>query len=86
MKLTRVVLSIANCAVAAYAFYNFIKEMGDYNTPNWFAFGFGALMLLNALAFSFLRFDASMPGRLGRMVGLWMDAKELELKKRAGKT
>jgi hypothetical protein len=55
----------------------------DHSDVPWFVYGIWASLILN---FIYLAVSApkSKRGRLSRLIGLWFDAKESELRARAG--
>lgn len=82
--IVRWVLIAANAAILAMFAYGFLSGGKDTN-PVWLdavlVGGFG----LNFLYLVFGRREIHMPSRLSRLASLWLDAKEVELRKRAGK-
>jgi hypothetical protein len=88
-NLIRYVLILATAAFLAYVLDAMSHER--YQSQRWYEYGITAGIVLNLvyLVFGARRRPASgasrPPGRFSRLVGLWLDAKEAELRRRAGK-
>ena len=78
-------------AVFLVAFLHDWRSYGGVTINGWGGFEIVSGVILNLvyLVFGARRRPASgasrPPGRFSRLVGLWLDAKEAELRKRAGK-
>lgn len=80
------VVAIPNLALAVAWAVNLYYQLGNSRAP-WWADPLGIAILVLFLANTWLLWKAkSAPGkgRISRMVGYWFDAKEAELKAKAG--
>jgi uncharacterized membrane protein YhaH (DUF805 family) len=90
LRLTRYILIVASAA-ALIGILHSIAVDGP-TEPKWANFAVPAALILNLVYLLFgvkaesLGANAKTPTRLFRLVSLWLDAKEAELRKRAAKT
>jgi hypothetical protein len=88
----RYILIIASAATLVLIFYQVRSVQSNYGRlePLWPAFVFPAFLFLNLAYLMFARAKATtwlnQATRLSRLFTLWLDAKEAELRKRAGKS
>ena len=83
MILVRYVLLISNATVLGLFGFNIVQHPHNYSRGDWWI----AVALLGGLALNFGYLMISQPirspSRVGRLISLWLDAKEVELKARA---
>jgi hypothetical protein len=86
----RYVLILASAAalvLVLYAIHEQIQDFGHLDFDDWrdwVAIMIPPALVLN-LVYLVFGVSRSTSGRFSRLVGLWLDAKEAELRKRAGK-
>jgi hypothetical protein len=61
-------------------------QEGRLSDVPWYVFAILAALFLNIAYLLFAPSQPTRSGRLTRLVALWLDAKEAELRKRAGKS
>ena len=75
--LLRIILLISNASLLAF----FAKMLSNrFFTPNWRTY---ALLIFLVFNFVYLLLGSTWHIRVFRLIGLWFDAKESELRKRA---
>ena len=83
MGLLRIILLVGNAAIFAWLAYLFATNIGLPKSPqSWFGLGVLICSALNVL-YLLLANRRPLNWRIFRLIGLWFDAKESELRRRA---
>jgi hypothetical protein len=84
MSALRLVLIAANALLLAWTAYLFSTEPGTHRDAGfWFGWGLLICLSLNFIYLLLNDIDRKSNWRIFRLIGLWFDAKESELRQRA---
>jgi hypothetical protein len=83
-RLVRYVLIVSSSAALIAIFYEILTERGTPD-PRWLEFAIPAGLALNIAYLLFAGHGVGKSSRLMRLVSLWLDAKEAELRRRASR-
>jgi hypothetical protein len=83
MGLLRIILLVATAGFFASLAYD-VATKGGRDDPTWLAYGIFAFLALNFIYL--LLGNRTSNWRIFRLIGLWFDAKESELRQRADRS